>query len=135
MRRRCRATRARRELEGLGVPVIVRGSWDRPQIYPDIKGILDNPQAALKQLESLGGGLFKGVSEAVPAGNLGEVANEALKRATGGNTQIDVQKVLDGEVDDKEVLDAVEQGFGLPSGFLGSFGLGQKKQEDQAPAQ
>ena len=124
-----------RELEGLGVPVIVRGSWDRPQIYPDIKGILDNPQAALKQLESLGGGLFKGVSEAVPAGNLGEVANEALKRATGGNTQIDVQKVLDGEVDDKEVLDAVEQGFGLPSGFLGSFGLGQKKQEDQPPAQ
>jgi AsmA protein len=124
-----------RELDGLGVPVIVRGSWDRPQIYPDIKGILDNPQAALKQLESLGGGLFKGVSEAVPSGNLGEVANEALQRATGGNTEIDVQKVLDGEVDDKEVLDAVEQGFGLPSGFLGSFGLGQKKQEDQPPAQ
>ena len=62
-------------------------------------------------------------------------AARALKRATGGNTQIDVQKVLDGEVDDKEVLDAVEQGFGLPSGFLGSFGLGQKKQEDQPPAQ
>ncbi|SDU38416.1 AsmA family protein [Stappia sp. ES.058] len=128
-----------RELDGLGVPVIVRGSWDRPRIYPDIKGILDNPQAALKQLESLGGGLFKGVSDSVPAGNLGEVAgevaNEALQRATGGNTEIDVQKVLDGEVDDKDVLDAVEQGFGLPSGFLGSFGLGQKKQEDQPPAQ
>ncbi|WP_029058637.1 AsmA family protein [Stappia stellulata] len=122
-----------RELDGLGVPVIVRGSWARPRIYPDIKGILDNPQAALKQLESLGGGLFKGVADSVPSGGLGEVANEALQRATGGNTEIDVQKVLDGEVDDKEVLDAVEQGFGLPSGFLGSFGLGQKKQDEDRP--
>ena len=31
---------------GLGVPVVIRGSWDNPQIYPDISGILDNPEAA-----------------------------------------------------------------------------------------
>lgn len=125
-----------RELEGLGVPVIVRGSWDRPQIYPDIKGILENPQAALKQLENLGGGLFKSLQQARnPQETLTGVANEAINRATGGNTNIDVQKVLDGEVDDKEVLEAVEQGFGLPSGFLGSFGIGRRQQQDAAPQQ
>ena len=123
-----------RELEGLGVPVIVRGSWDRPQIYPDIKGILENPQAALKQLESLGGGLFKSVQQArSPREALTGAANEAISRATGGNTTIDVQKVLDGKVDDQEVLEAVEQGFGLPSGFLGSFGIGRRQRQEEAP--
>ncbi len=127
-----------RELEGLGVPVVVRGSWDRPQIYPDIKGILEDPQAALKQLESLGGGLFKslGAGAKAPQGSLTEAAtnaaNEAIRRATGGNTSIDVQKVIEGDVDDGKVLEAVEQGFGLPSGFLGSFGLGKRQQQDEA---
>lgn len=128
-----------RDLEGLGVPVVVRGSWDRPQIYPDIKGILEDPQAALKQLESLGGGLFKSLGGGkAPEGSLTDAAtnaaNEALQRATGGNTSIDVQKVIEGEVDDGEVLEAVEQGFGLPSGFLGSFGLGNKRQQPQQQA-
>lgn len=128
-----------RDLEGLGVPVVVRGSWDRPQIYPDIKGILEDPQAALKQLESLGGGLFKSLGGgAEPGDSLTDAAtnaaNEALQRATGGNTSIDVQKVIEGDVDDSEVLEAVEQGFGLPSGFLGSFGLGNKRQQPQQQA-
>lgn len=128
-----------RDLEGLGVPVVVRGSWDRPQIYPDIKGILEDPQAALKQLESLGGGLFKSLGGGkAPEGSLTDAAtnaaNEALQRATGGNTSIDVQKVIEGDVDDGEVLEAVEQGFGLPSGFLGSFGLGNKRQQPQQQA-
>ncbi|WP_417771642.1 AsmA family protein [Stappia sp.] len=122
-------------LEGLGVPVIVRGPWARPQIYPDIQGILENPQAALKQLDGFGGGLVKALSSARESGKGGgsvgdaltNAANDAIGRATGGSTHIDVQKVIDGEVDDQEVLDAVEQGFGLPQGFLGSLG-GRKKQ-------
>ena len=127
-----------RDLQGLGVPVIVRGSWDRPQIYPDVKGILENPQAALKQLEGLGGGLVKSLGAARDQAGGGSVedaltgaANDALKRATGGNTHIDVEKVIQGEVDDEQVLDAVEQGFGLPQGFLGSFGLGGGKRQQQ----
>lgn len=132
-----------RDLQGLGVPVIVRGPWDRPQIYPDLKGILENPQAALKQLEGLGGGLVKSLGAARDqAGNgsiedtLSGVANDAIKRATGGNTRIDVEKVIQGEVDDEQVLEAVEQGFGLPQGFLGSFGLGGgQRQQQQQPQQ
>jgi uncharacterized protein involved in outer membrane biogenesis len=131
-----------RELQGLGVPVIVRGPWDRPQIYPDLKGILENPQAALKQLEGLGGGLVQSLGAARDqAGNgsiedtLSGVANDAIKRATGGNTRIDVEKVIQGEVDDEQVLEAVEQGFGLPQGFLGSFGLGGGQRQQQQPQQ
>lgn len=119
------ASAADGELAGLGVPVIVRGPWDRPRIYPDIEGILQDPQAALKKLEGLGGGLFKALKGDGGAPDLGTVANEAVERVTG-QTGIDVQKVIDGEVDDKQVLDAVEQGFGLPSGFLGSFGIGRR---------
>jgi len=41
-----------------GVPVIVQGNWDSPQIYPDMSGILDNPGAAYSKLHDLGVGLF-----------------------------------------------------------------------------
>jgi AsmA protein len=47
------------DLEGLGVPVAVNGPWAQPSIYPDIAGILDNPQAAYEKLSKLGGGLGK----------------------------------------------------------------------------
>lgn len=43
---------------GLGVPVLVQGPWSAPQIYPDIAGIKDNPQAAFDKLRDLGTGLF-----------------------------------------------------------------------------
>jgi AsmA protein len=43
---------------GLGVPVVIRGSWSNPEIYPDIAGILENPGAAFDQLRQMGGGLF-----------------------------------------------------------------------------
>jgi AsmA protein len=43
---------------GLGVPVVIRGSWDNPQIYPDISGILENPEAAFSRLKQMGGSLF-----------------------------------------------------------------------------
>ena len=47
------------DLEGLGVPVAINGPWAAPSIYPDIAGILDNPQAAYEKLSKLGGGLVK----------------------------------------------------------------------------
>ena len=51
---------------GFPVPIGVSGPWDRPFFYPDIAGVLENPVAAYKQLNKLGGGLI-----AVPAGVLG----------------------------------------------------------------
>ena len=51
---------------GFPVPIAVTGPWDNPSIYPDIAGVLENPVAAYKQLDKLGGGLI-----AMPANMLG----------------------------------------------------------------
>jgi hypothetical protein len=109
------------------VPIVIEGSWNDPRIYPDIKGILENPEAAYKQLQQTGGELIsilQGKQE--PSQELVDQANKIIERATGGNTQIDVEKVIEGKVDDEEVLKAVEEGFGLPSGLLGNV-FGKKK--------
>jgi len=38
------------DLKGLNVPIIIKGPWANPSIYPDIEGILKNPAEALKKL-------------------------------------------------------------------------------------
>ena len=43
---------------GLGIPVVIDGPWADPRIYPDIAGILDNPDAAYAKLKEMGKGLF-----------------------------------------------------------------------------
>ncbi|MCV0426507.1 MAG: AsmA family protein [Roseibium sp.] len=118
-----------KKLAGLGVPIVIEGPWADPRIYPDIAGILQNPEAAYKQLQQTGGELIsilQGSKE--PSEELVDTANKVIERATGGRTQIDVQKVIDGQVDDEEVLKAVEEGFGLPSGLLGNV-FGKKKND------
>jgi AsmA protein len=43
---------------GFGIPVIIDGSWAAPRIYPDMQGMLDNPDAAYAKLNEMGKGLF-----------------------------------------------------------------------------
>ena len=43
---------------GIGVPVVVQGPWGAPRIYPEVAGILENPEAAYAKLRELGQGLF-----------------------------------------------------------------------------
>ena len=43
---------------GLGIPVVIDGPWTEPRIYPDMAGILDNPDAAYAKLKEMGKGLF-----------------------------------------------------------------------------
>jgi AsmA protein len=60
---------------GLGIPVAIDGPWDEPRIYPDIAGILDNPDAAYARLKEMGKGLFGpngalgGLGGNLPSGN------------------------------------------------------------------
>ena len=42
------------DLTGFPVPIIVKGSWAKPKIYPDIAGILNDPLAAYQTLKKLG---------------------------------------------------------------------------------
>ena len=43
---------------GLGIPVMIAGPWGSPRIYPEMQGILDNPDAAYAKLKEMGKGLF-----------------------------------------------------------------------------
>jgi len=43
---------------GLGIPVVIDGPWAEPRFYPDMAGILDNPDAAYAKLKDMGKGLF-----------------------------------------------------------------------------
>lgn len=122
-----RAKGTDKKMAGLGVPIIAKGPWDNPNIYPDIAGILQDPAAAYEQLQGLGGELVNILNGGVPEDSVVEAANDVIQKATGGRTQIDVKKVLEGDVNDQDVLKAVEEGFGLPEGLLGSFGVGKKK--------
>lgn len=45
---------------GVNVPIIIAGPWASPKIYPDLPGILDAPEMALKGLSSVGKGGVKG---------------------------------------------------------------------------
>jgi AsmA protein len=60
------------DLAGLGVPVMITGPWAKPKIYPDIEGILQNPQAAYEQLNELSGGLVS-----IKGGALGDTGSIA----------------------------------------------------------
>ena len=44
------------------------------------------------------------------------LSDENGAEAVGGGGESESETEIDGEVDDQEVLDAVEQGFGLPQG-------------------
>lgn len=111
------------DLVGLGVPVLVKGPWAKPEIYPDIQGILENPEAAYKQLQSVSGDLGKLLGG---NGALGDLPGEIAQKVTKGSKDIDVKDIVEGVSNDDQVLQTLEQGFGLPEGFLGSFGRKSK---------
>lgn len=72
---------------GLGIPVIVQGTWGEPRIYPDVAGILDNPGAAYAKLRELGQGLFgqSGPGSSGKSG-LGETLDNLIQQGLGGGT-------------------------------------------------
>jgi AsmA protein len=79
--------RAPNEPIGFGVPVIINGPWTGPRIYPDVAGILDDPEAAYSKLKEIGKGLFgaggpsgdpNGAPPNSPDGRPGETLGETL---------------------------------------------------------
>ena len=66
---------------GFGIPVMIEGPWGAPKIYPDMQGILDNPDAAYAKLKEMGKGLFGPNS-----GGLGAALGGLLRRQVPGRT-------------------------------------------------
>jgi AsmA protein len=67
---------------GLGIPVAIEGPWAEPRIYPDVSGMLDNPDAAYAKLKELGKGLF-GQGGIGGDGKLGEALGNLLQQGLG----------------------------------------------------
>jgi AsmA protein len=92
------------KLKGIAVPIVIKGPWDNPKIYPDIEGILSNPKAAFSKLSKL----LKGKTGIDLKKAKNKIEQKALKK---------VEKVLGDKVDKK---DAVKKGKNLLKGLLGS---------------
>ena len=91
------------EFTGLVVPVIVKGPWANPKVYPDVQGILENPQAALDALNKLG----------VSTGNINvEAAGNELKEQAKGKVSKTIQDQARGVVGDEAAKALGEQGAG-----------------------
>ena len=105
---------------GFGIPVILSGPWSGPRIYPDMQGILDNPDAAYAKLREMGKGLFgpngAGLDKLLGGlGGLGGLAGNqgqpgTTTGTTGGNTN--------------DPLGGLGQGLGQTLGTLIQQGLG-----------
>lgn len=100
------------DVAGLGMPIIVRGPLSGPSIYPDITGILADPNRALQALSQLGGGA-------------GELANNAsgalggLGEALGGDP---------GALADGVMTDLIGQlGGGQPEAGAGGTPFGEQE--------
>jgi len=84
---------------GLGIPVAIEGPWAEPRIYPEMAGMLDNPDAAYAKLKEMGKGLFgqggrAGSGGALSdqfGGKLGETLGNLLQQGLGSRNTSPVQ--------------------------------------------
>ncbi|MBN8961889.1 MAG: AsmA family protein [Rhizobiales bacterium] len=72
---------------GLGIPVMIQGPWAAPRIYPDMAGILDNPDAAYARLRELGQGLFGTDPNNKTGKSLGETLGGMIQQGLGSPPQ------------------------------------------------
>jgi AsmA protein len=70
---------------GFGIPVMIEGPWSQPRIYPEMQGILDNPDAAYAKLRDMGKGLF-GPNGGGLGGLLGGLSALTGKQSGSGNS-------------------------------------------------
>jgi AsmA protein len=91
---------------GLGIPVVIDGPWASPRIYPDMAGILDNPDAAYARLKDMGQGLFG------PNGALNGLGGNLLGgNAAGANGAGGASDPLGGDLG-KAIGNLIQQGLG-----------------------
>ncbi|WP_425987149.1 AsmA family protein [Ensifer sp. R-19] len=89
--------------EGIGVPVMIEGSFAAPRIYPDLSGLLKNPDAALSALQKLGlptgklklDELLSGEGK---AGSIRDIIGGAIgKPAKDGGDQLSIEEIIGGK--------------------------------------
>jgi AsmA protein len=77
---------------GLGIPVVIEGPWAEPRIYPEVAGILENPDAAYAKLKEMGKGLFgQGGRIGGMSDQFGETLGNLLQQGLGGRSTTPAQ--------------------------------------------
>ena len=96
--------------QALPVAIIIRGPWARPRVYPDIEGVLKNPDAAYKRLQSLlKNAGASGATQAVD--NVKKAAEQAVRdkeKALRDKAKNELKKVL-GEKKANETVEKAGQ--------------------------
>ena len=86
---------------GFGIPVLIEGPWSGPRIYPDMQGVLENPDAAYAKLREMGKGLFgpNGANLGNIGGLLGSLTgNPPANNGSGGNNGDNGSSPLGGNI-------------------------------------
>ena len=124
---------------GFGIPVMIQGSWSQPRIYPDMAGMLDNPDAAYAKLREMGKGLF-GPDGAGLGNILGSLGLGGTTAPGGGNagsnanpqTQQPGQNNLLGGPLGEALGNLIQQG--LSSGAATGAGTGRSRSLPATPS-
>jgi len=110
---------------GLGIPVMIAGPWSAPRIYPEMQGILDNPDAAYARLKEMGKGLFgeKGAGLGAAIGSLlgGQPGAAGQQGGAGGQAGAQPGRPLGGQLGET-LGNLLQQGLG---------GIGQSQGQGQ----
>jgi len=102
---------------GLGIPVVIDGPWAEPRIYPDMQGILDNPDAAYAKLKEMGKSLFSGSGGGL-GGGLGGLLGGAQDSGNSGGTSNPLGGALGatiGNLLQQGLSQGTSQGRGIPT--------------------
>lgn len=115
---------------GFGIPVMIQGTWSQPRIYPDMAGMLDNPDAAYAKLREMGKGLFgpDGAGLGNILGSLGLGGTTAPGGNASGNanpqTQQPGQNNLLGGPLGEAIGNLIQQGLSSGAGTGAATGTG-----------
>ena len=115
---------------GLGIPVMIEGSWAEPRIYPDMAGILENPDAAYAKLKEMGKGLFG------PGGGLSGLARRRrigrTAPATAHPAAADCPIMLGGKLGET-LGNLLQQGMGQGGSGGGTGGASRSRPRSMTP--
>jgi len=119
---------------GFGIPVMLEGPWSHPRIYPDMQGILDDPDAAYAKLREMGKGLFGADGGGLGSilGGLGALTGNPPangNNATGGNNN----DALGGNI--AGTIGSLLKGFGNSSRSIPAPSGQASSPPSQAPSQ
>ncbi|QLL66279.1 AsmA family protein [Sinorhizobium mexicanum] len=94
--------------DGIGVPVVVEGSFANPRIYPDLSGLLKDPGAALAALKKIGlptdklriDGLLTKGKKSGPVENL--IRGNVEKMLKGEDNQLSIEEIITGNAANRD---------------------------------